>query len=87
MARGYSNGAHDKPQLLPALAPLLLLPLLCLLPAALLLLSTLPCRSGAYNRTLTPFGFQAEERTYWEVRLACGSMSWMVADWLVGGCA
>jgi dipeptidyl aminopeptidase/acylaminoacyl peptidase len=23
-------------------------------------------RSGAYNRTLTPFGFQAEERTYWE---------------------
>lgn len=24
-------------------------------------------RSGAYNRTLTPFGFQAEERTYWEV--------------------
>lgn len=24
--------------------------------------------SGAYNRTLTPFGFQAEERTYWEAR-------------------
>jgi dipeptidyl aminopeptidase/acylaminoacyl peptidase len=23
-------------------------------------------RSGAYNRTLTPFGFQAEERSYWE---------------------
>jgi dipeptidyl aminopeptidase/acylaminoacyl peptidase len=23
-------------------------------------------RSGAYNRTLTPFGFQAEERTLWE---------------------
>ena len=23
-------------------------------------------RSGAYNRTLTPFGFQAEDRTYWE---------------------
>jgi dipeptidyl aminopeptidase/acylaminoacyl peptidase len=22
--------------------------------------------SGAYNRTLTPFGFQAEERTFWE---------------------
>ncbi len=22
--------------------------------------------SGAYNRTLTPFGFQEEERTYWE---------------------
>jgi dipeptidyl aminopeptidase/acylaminoacyl peptidase len=23
-------------------------------------------RSGAYNRTLTPFGFQSEERTYWQ---------------------
>ena len=23
-------------------------------------------RSGAYNRTLTPFGFQAEERLFWE---------------------
>lgn len=23
-------------------------------------------RSGAYNRTLTPFGFQGEQRTYWE---------------------
>ena len=23
-------------------------------------------RSGGYNRTLTPFGFQAEERTYWQ---------------------
>jgi len=23
-------------------------------------------RSGAYNRTLTPFGFQREQRTYWE---------------------
>jgi dipeptidyl aminopeptidase/acylaminoacyl peptidase len=23
-------------------------------------------RSGAYNRTLTPFGFQNEQRTYWE---------------------
>lgn len=23
-------------------------------------------RSGAYNRTLTPFGFQNEERTYWD---------------------
>ena len=23
-------------------------------------------RSGAYNRTLTPFGFQAEQRTFWE---------------------
>ena len=23
-------------------------------------------RSGAYNRTLTPFGFQSERRTFWE---------------------
>jgi dipeptidyl aminopeptidase/acylaminoacyl peptidase len=23
-------------------------------------------RSGAYNRTLTPFGFQNESRTFWE---------------------
>ena len=23
-------------------------------------------RSGAYNRSLTPFGFQSEQRTYWE---------------------
>jgi dipeptidyl aminopeptidase/acylaminoacyl peptidase len=25
-------------------------------------------RSGAYNRTLTPFGFQSERRTLWEAR-------------------
>ncbi|PIE80921.1 MAG: prolyl oligopeptidase [Candidatus Delongbacteria bacterium] len=25
-------------------------------------------RSGAYNRTLTPFGFQSERRTYWEAK-------------------
>jgi dipeptidyl aminopeptidase/acylaminoacyl peptidase len=25
-------------------------------------------RSGAYNRTLTPFGFQTERRTFWEAR-------------------
>lgn len=25
-------------------------------------------RSGAYNRTLTPFGFQSERRTYWQAR-------------------
>ena len=24
-------------------------------------------RSGAYNRTLTPFGFQSERRSFWEV--------------------
>jgi dipeptidyl aminopeptidase/acylaminoacyl peptidase len=23
-------------------------------------------RSGAYNRSLTPFGFQSEERNYWD---------------------
>jgi dipeptidyl aminopeptidase/acylaminoacyl peptidase len=25
-------------------------------------------RSGAYNRSLTPFGFQSERRTYWEAK-------------------
>lgn len=25
-------------------------------------------RSGAYNRTLTPFGFQSEERSFWEAQ-------------------
>lgn len=25
-------------------------------------------RSGAYNRTLTPFGFQGEQRSYWQAR-------------------
>ena len=25
-------------------------------------------RSGAYNRTLTPFGFQGERRTFWEAK-------------------
>ena len=25
-------------------------------------------RSGAYNRTLTPFGFQGERRTYWQAK-------------------
>ena len=32
-------------------------------------------RSGAYNRSLTPFGFQGEERTYWEAPEVYGSMS------------
>ena len=32
-------------------------------------------RSGAYNRTLTPFGFQAEERTYWQARDVYTTMS------------
>ncbi len=32
-------------------------------------------RSGAYNRTLTPFGFQSEERTYWEAPEVYYSMS------------
>lgn len=38
-------------------------------------------RSGAYNRTLTPFGFQAEERNYWEVPQVYNTMSpFMHAD-------
>jgi dipeptidyl aminopeptidase/acylaminoacyl peptidase len=32
-------------------------------------------RSGAYNRTLTPFGFQAEQRTYWEAPDVYAKMS------------
>ena len=32
-------------------------------------------RSGAYNRTLTPFGFQSEERNYWEAPEIYNSMS------------
>lgn len=32
-------------------------------------------RSGAYNRTLTPFGFQQEERTYWEAPEVYNKMS------------
>ncbi|MGH7562084.1 MAG: S9 family peptidase [Gemmatimonadales bacterium] len=32
-------------------------------------------RSGAYNRTLTPFGFQSEERNYWEAPEIYGQMS------------
>ncbi len=32
-------------------------------------------RSGAYNRTLTPFGFQNEERTYWQAPDVYNKMS------------
>lgn len=32
-------------------------------------------RSGAYNRTLTPFGFQYEQRTYWEAPEVYNTMS------------
>ena len=32
-------------------------------------------RSGAYNRTLTPFGFQAEQRSYWEATETYNAMS------------
>jgi dipeptidyl aminopeptidase/acylaminoacyl peptidase len=32
-------------------------------------------RSGAYNRTLTPFGFQAEQRTFWEAPETYARMS------------
>ncbi|MHC5114620.1 MAG: alpha/beta hydrolase family protein [Planctomycetota bacterium] len=38
-------------------------------------------RSGAYNRTLTPFGFQAERRTFWEAPEAYFALSpFMHAD-------
>ncbi len=38
-------------------------------------------RSGAYNRTLTPFGFQNEERTYWQAPEVYDRMSpFMNAD-------
>ena len=32
-------------------------------------------RSGAYNRTLTPFGFQSEQRNYWEATDVYNTMS------------
>ncbi len=32
-------------------------------------------RSGAYNRSLTPFGFQSEERTFWEAPEVYNQMS------------
>ena len=38
-------------------------------------------RSGAYNRTLTPFGFQNERRTFWEAPEMYAKMSpFMHAD-------
>ena len=38
-------------------------------------------RSGAYNRTLTPFGFQSERRTLWEARDVYSKLSpFMYAD-------
>ena len=38
-------------------------------------------RSGAYNRTLTPFGFQSEQRNYWEAPEVYTAMSpFMNAD-------
>jgi dipeptidyl aminopeptidase/acylaminoacyl peptidase len=38
-------------------------------------------RSGAYNRTLTPFGFQNEQRTFWEAPEVYFAMSpFMHAD-------
>jgi dipeptidyl aminopeptidase/acylaminoacyl peptidase len=38
-------------------------------------------RSGAYNRTLTPFGFQSEQRNYWETPEVYNTMSpFMNAD-------
>jgi dipeptidyl aminopeptidase/acylaminoacyl peptidase len=32
-------------------------------------------RSGAYNRTLTPFGFQGEQRNYWDAKEVYNGMS------------
>ncbi len=32
-------------------------------------------RSGAYNRTLTPFGFQSEERNFWQAKEVYSRMS------------
>ena len=32
-------------------------------------------RSGAYNRTLTPFGFQSEERNYWQAKEVYNAMN------------
>ncbi|MCG2585034.1 prolyl oligopeptidase family serine peptidase [Massilia sp. TS11] len=32
-------------------------------------------RSGAYNRTLTPFGFQSEERNYWKAKDVYNAMA------------
>jgi dipeptidyl aminopeptidase/acylaminoacyl peptidase len=38
-------------------------------------------RSGAYNRTLTPFGFQSEQRNYWDAPQVYNTMSpFMNAD-------
>jgi dipeptidyl aminopeptidase/acylaminoacyl peptidase len=38
-------------------------------------------RSGAYNRTLTPFGFQSERRTFWEAQDTYLKMSpFMIAN-------
>ena len=38
-------------------------------------------RSGAYNRTLTPFGFQNEQRSYWQAPDVYNKMSpFMNAD-------
>ncbi|HLP06009.1 MAG TPA: prolyl oligopeptidase family serine peptidase [Paludibacter sp.] len=38
-------------------------------------------RSGAYNRTLTPFGFQSEQRNYWDAPDVYNTMSpFMTAD-------
>jgi dipeptidyl aminopeptidase/acylaminoacyl peptidase len=32
-------------------------------------------QAGAYNRTLTPFGFQAEERSFWQAQATYNAMS------------
>ena len=44
-------------------------------------------RSGAYNRTMTPFGFQAEERTIWQAPDTYQTMSPFNQAGLAGACA
>ena len=45
------------------------------------LFRTAICRSGAYNRTLTPFGFQGEDRSLWEAEETYLEMSpFLAAD-------
>jgi dipeptidyl aminopeptidase/acylaminoacyl peptidase len=42
-------------------------------------------RSGAYNRTLTPFGFQSERRPFWEARSIYSNLSpFQYADQIKG---
>lgn len=44
-------------------------------------------RSGAYNRTLTPFGFQAEERSMWQAPETYTKMSPFMCVLVLFACA